>query len=164
LHDRTQLTHEVEGLAPGVPIFVRIHFIRGHLIGARLAVADRCVSQQLQLLVRVRRRTCPLRNRHRSADQCQQSYRGDQFSHDGSLSWGPSRFMVAGRLDHKVRQTSRFVQMLQAAMARLPLTVPPLRSAHTSPPVRGGIIRTMRGKGGLRIRTDQRFQVSRGRL
>jgi len=30
------------------------------LIGARLAVVDRCVSQQLQLLVRVRRRTCPL--------------------------------------------------------------------------------------------------------
>jgi hypothetical protein len=58
--------------------------LRRHLIGAWLAVTDRCLRQQL--LVRVRRwRWCGwisrgtnrLRNRHRSVDQGQQCYRRD---------------------------------------------------------------------------------------
>src|SRR2546430_3272204 len=60
----------------------------------------------MQLLVRVHRRTGPLRNRHRSADQCQQSYRRGHLSHDGSPSCArpPSRFMVTGSSITKVRR------------------------------------------------------------
>jgi hypothetical protein len=66
----------------------------GHLIGPRLAVANRCLRQQL--LVSVRRwrwcgwisRTNRLRNRRRSVDQGQQRYRRDQLSHDGSSESG----------------------------------------------------------------------------
>jgi len=81
----------------------------GHLIGPRLAVANRCLRQQL--LVSVRRwrwcgwisRTNRLRNRRRSVDQGQQRYRRDQLSHDGSSESGASHdSVVAGRLDHKV--------------------------------------------------------------
>src|SRR5258708_16365842 len=88
---------------------IRQVLLRGHLIGPRLAVADRCLRQQL--LVRVRRwrwcgwisRTNRLRNRPRSVQHGQQRYRRDQLSHDGSPELGPlSRFMVAGRLDHMV--------------------------------------------------------------
>ena len=57
-------------------------------------------------------RTSRLRNRHRSVDQCQQRYRRDQLSHDGSPSGAPHDH-GNGKLDHKVRQTSRFVQTLQ---------------------------------------------------
>src|SRR5258706_13054502 len=98
--------------------------LRGHLIGPRLAVADRCLRQQL--LVRVRRwrwcgwisRTNRLRNRRRSVDQGQQRYRRDQLSHDGSPELGPlSRFMVAGRLDHKVPNLT-FRSDVPSALAR----------------------------------------------
>jgi len=41
-------------------------------------------------------RTSRLRNRHRSVDQCQQRYRRDQLSHDGSPSGGPRTIMVTG--------------------------------------------------------------------
>src|SRR5258706_11022626 len=95
----TRITHEVEGIALEYHYSVRIHqgFLRAHLIG------DRCV---MQLLVRVHRRTSPLRNRQRSADQCQQSYRRGHLSHDGSPSCGrpPSRFMVTGISITKVRR------------------------------------------------------------
>jgi hypothetical protein len=62
------------------------------LIGARLAVADRCVTRE-QLLPRIRRSMCVwvsrasrLRNRHGGVDHSQQSYRRDQLSHDRSPS------------------------------------------------------------------------------
>src|SRR6266481_3732184 len=98
--------------------------LRGRLIGPRLAVADRCLRQQL--LVRVRRwrwcgwisQTNCLRNRRRSIDQGQQRYRRDQLSHDGSPELGPlSRFMVAGRLDHKVPNLT-FRSDVPSALAR----------------------------------------------
>src|SRR6266478_7260397 len=104
--------HAVKRRVLAIDWIVRIThqvLLRGHLIGPRLAVADRCLRQQL--LVRVRRwrwcgwisRTNRLRNRRRSVDQGQQRYRRDQLSHDGSPELGPfSGFMVAGRLDHKV--------------------------------------------------------------
>src|SRR5258708_37378659 len=95
--------HAVKRRVLAIDWIVRIShqvFLRGHLISTRLAVADRCLRQQL--LVRVRRwrwcgwisRTHRLRNRHRSADQGQQRYRRDQLSHDGSPELGPPlRFM-----------------------------------------------------------------------
>jgi hypothetical protein len=104
--------HSVKRRVLAIDWIVRITrqvLLRGHLIGPRLAVADRCLRQQL--VVRVRRwrwcgwisRTSRLRNRHRSVDQGQQRHRRDQLSHDGSHELGPlSRFMVGGRLDHKV--------------------------------------------------------------
>src|SRR5882757_6534912 len=96
--------HAVERRVLLVDGILRIHqaFLRGHLIGARLAVADRCGIRQ-QLLARVRRwrcgsiwRTSRLRNRHRSVDQGQQRYRRDQLSHDGSPELGPLMIMVTG--------------------------------------------------------------------
>ena len=115
--------HTVERGVLLVDWIVRIHrvFLRGHLIGARLAVADRCGIRQ-QLLARVRRwrcgsisRTSRLRNRHRSVDQGQQHYRRDHLSHDGSPELGPPHDHGNGKPDHKVRQASRFVQMLKAS-------------------------------------------------
>jgi hypothetical protein len=87
-------------------------------------VPDRCAIQH-QLVVRVRRwrcgwiwRTSRLRNRHRSADQGQQRYRRDQPSHDGPPDLGPLHDNNDnGKLDHKVRQASRFVQMLKRRSA-----------------------------------------------
>src|SRR6266481_8045762 len=93
------LDHAVERHVLAIDRIVRIHqvFLRGHLIGARLAAADRCAIQR-QLVVRVRRlrcgwiwRTSRLRNRHRCVDQGQQGYRRDPLSHDGLVSWAPSR-------------------------------------------------------------------------
>src|ERR1700722_1952834 len=92
--------HAVERCVLAIDCIVRIThqvFLRGHLIGPRLAVADRRLRQQL--LVRVRRwklcgwilRTNRLRNRHRSVDQGQQRYSRDQLSHDGSPELGPSQ-------------------------------------------------------------------------
>src|SRR6202162_1083794 len=104
--------HAVKRRVLAIDWIVRITrqvLLRGHFIGPQLAVAERCLRQQL--LVRVRRwrwsgwisRTNRLRNRRRSVDQGQQRNRRDQVSHDGSPELGPlSRFMVAGRLDHKV--------------------------------------------------------------
>jgi hypothetical protein len=115
------LHHAVERRVLAIDWIVRIHqvFLRGHLIGARLAVADRCAIRH-QLVVRVRRwrcgwiwRTSRLRNRHRSVDQGQQRYRRDQLSHDGSPELGPPHDYGNGKLGHKVRQASRFVQMLK---------------------------------------------------
>src|SRR6202022_3512386 len=118
--------HAVERRVLLVDWIVRIHqvFLRGHLIGARLAVADRCGIRQ-QLLARVRRwrggwiwRTSRLRYRHRSVDQGQQRYRRDQLSHNGSPELGaPFRDHGSGRLDHKVRQASRFVQMSNTSLS-----------------------------------------------
>jgi hypothetical protein len=72
------------------------------LIGARLAVADRCVTRE-QLLPRVRRSMCGwvsrasrLRNRHGSVDQSQQRYRRDQLSHVGFPELAPLTMMVTG--------------------------------------------------------------------
>ena len=90
--------HAVERCILAIDCIVRITHqvvLRGHLIGPRLAVADRRLREQL--LVRVRRwklcgwilRTNRLRNRHRSVDQGQQRYRRDQLSHDGSFELGP---------------------------------------------------------------------------
>src|SRR5229473_7365775 len=89
--------HAVERRVLAIDWIVRIHqvFLRGHLIGVRLAVADRCGIRK-QLLARVRRwrcgwtsRTSRLRNRHRSVDQGQQRYRRYQLSHEGSPELGP---------------------------------------------------------------------------
>jgi hypothetical protein len=120
------LDHAVERRVLAIDWIVRIRqvFLRGHLIGARLAVPDRCAIQH-QLVVRVRRwrcgwiwRTSRLRNRHRSADQGQQRYRRDQPSHDGPPDLGPLHDTNDnGKLDHKVRQASRFVQMLKRRSA-----------------------------------------------
>jgi hypothetical protein len=120
------LDHAVERRVLAIDWIVRIRqgFLRGHLIGARLAVPDRCAIQH-QLVVRVRRwrcgwiwRTSCLRNRHRSADQGQQRYRRDQPSHDGPPDLGPPHDNNDnGKLDHKVRQASRFVQMLKRLSA-----------------------------------------------
>src|SRR6202162_5359821 len=82
--------HAVKRRVLAIDWIVRIShqvFLRGHLISTRLAVADRCLRQQL--LVRVRRwrwcgwisRTNRLRNRHRSVDQGQQRYRSEELSH-----------------------------------------------------------------------------------
>src|SRR6266850_3588310 len=94
--------HAVERRVLLVDRIVWIHqvLLRGHLIGARLSMADRCGIRQ-QLLARVRRwrcgsisRTSRLSNRHGSIDQGQQRYRRDQLSHDGSPGLGaPSRSM-----------------------------------------------------------------------
>jgi hypothetical protein len=91
------------------------------LIGARLAVADRCVTRE-QLLPRVRRsmcgwvsRTSRLRNRHGSVDQGQQRYRRDQLSHVGFPELGPTHDHGNGKVDHKVWKASRFVQILRRA-------------------------------------------------
>jgi hypothetical protein len=104
--------HSVKRRVLAIDWIVRITrqvLLRRHLIGPRLAVADRCLRQQL--LVRVRRwrwcgwisRTSRLRNRHRSVDQGQQRYRRDQLSHDGSHELGaPLTIYGRGRLDHKV--------------------------------------------------------------
>jgi len=59
-------------------------------------------------------RTSRLRIRHGSVDQGQQRYRHDQLSHVKFPELGPLTIVVAGRLDHKGAQTSRFVQMFQA--------------------------------------------------
>src|ERR1700730_17066369 len=103
--------HAVERRVLAIDWIVRITrqvFLRGHLIGPRLAVADRRLRQQL--LVRVRRwrwcgwisRTSRLRNRHRSVDQGQQRYRRDQLSHDGLSRVGaPLTIHGSGKLDHK---------------------------------------------------------------
>jgi hypothetical protein len=117
--------HAVERRVLAIDWIVRIHqvFLRGHLIGVRLAVADRC-SIRKQLLARVRRWRCGwtsrasrLRNRHRSVDQGQQRYRRDQLSHDGSPELGPLTINGNGKLYHKVRQASHFVQMLKRRSA-----------------------------------------------
>jgi hypothetical protein len=96
-------------------------FLRGHLIGARLAMAGRRITRK-QLLPRVRRsmcsrsmciwvsRTSRLRNRHGSVDQGQQRYRRDQLSHVRFPRSAPIHDDGNGKLDHKVRQASRFVQ------------------------------------------------------
>ena len=55
-------------------------------------------------------------NRHRSVDQGQQHYRRDHLSHDGSPELGPPHDHGNGKPDHKVRQASRFVQMLKASL------------------------------------------------
>jgi hypothetical protein len=72
------------------------------LIGARLAVSDRCGTRQ-QLLPRIRRSMCGwvsrtnrLRNRHGSVYQGQQRYRRDQLSHVGFPELGPLTMMVTG--------------------------------------------------------------------
>ena len=95
--------------------------LRGHLISTRLAMPDRRL--RYRLLVRAHQRSWGwisrtsrrLRNRHRSVHQGQQRYRRDQLSHDGSPEFGAPllTIMVAGRLDHKGAQTSRFIQMFQ---------------------------------------------------
>jgi hypothetical protein len=54
-------------------------------------------------------RTSRLRNRHRSTGQGQQRYRHDQLSHHGLPSWGSPHDHGDGKLDHKLRQASRFV-------------------------------------------------------
>src|SRR6266851_4815974 len=91
--------HAVERCVLAIDWIVRIHqvFLRWHLIGARLAVADRCGIRQ-QLLARVHRwrcgwisRTNRLRNRYRSVDQGQQRYCCDQLSHHGSPNLAPLR-------------------------------------------------------------------------
>src|SRR5882672_2216149 len=82
---------------------VRQVLLGRHLIGARLAVADRCGKRQ-SLVARVRRWRCSsipriirMDNRHRSVDQDQQHYRRDQLSHDGSPKLGPPlTIMVTG--------------------------------------------------------------------
>src|SRR5258705_4692635 len=116
--------HAVQRRVLAIDWIVRIShqvFLRGHLISTRLAVADRCLRQQL--LVRVRRwrwcgwisRTNRLRNRHRSVDQGQQRYRRDQLSHDGSPELGPPLTIHgSGETRPQGAQTSRFVQMFQA--------------------------------------------------
>src|SRR5258707_15695935 len=90
--------HAVKRRVLAIDWIVRItHLVllRVHLIGPRLAVADRCLRQQLLVLVRRWRwcgwisRTNGLRNRHRTVDQGQQRYRRDQLSHDGSPELGP---------------------------------------------------------------------------
>jgi len=113
------LGHAVKRRVLSVDWIVRISHqvrLRGHLIGLRLAVADRCVARE-QLLPRIRRsmcgwvsRTSRLRNRHGSVDQGQQRYRRDQLSHIGSPKLGPPHDYGNGKLDHKVRHASRFVQ------------------------------------------------------
>src|SRR5258705_779187 len=115
--------HAVQRRVLAIDWIVRIShqvFLRGHLISTRLAVADRCLRQQL--LVRVRRwrwcgwisRTNRLRNRRRSVDQGQQRYRRDQLSHDGSPEGAPFRIHGCGETRPQGAQTSRFVQMFQA--------------------------------------------------
>src|SRR5216684_8269048 len=115
--------HAVERCVLAIDWIVRIHqvFLRGHLIGARLAVADRCGIRQ-QLLARIRRcrcgwisRTNRLRNRYRTVDQGQQRYCCDQLSHDGSPNLPPSELCDArnsmsccqSRLLRAKRETSR---------------------------------------------------------
>ena len=55
-------------------------------------------------------RTSRLRNRHGSVDQGQQRYRRDQLSHVRFPRSAPIYDHGNGKLDHKVRQASRFVQ------------------------------------------------------
>jgi hypothetical protein len=118
------IDHAVKRRVLAIDWIVRIThqvLLRGHLIGPRLAVADRCLRQQL--LVRARRwswcrwisRTNRLRNRHRSVDQRQQRYRRDQLSHDGSPELGaPLTIHGSGETRPQGAQISRFVQMFQA--------------------------------------------------
>jgi hypothetical protein len=93
------LDHAVERRVLAIDWIVLIHqvFLRGHLIGARLPLADRCAIQH-QLVVRVRRwrcgwiwRTSRLRNRHRSVDQGSKAIVMINLRMMGLPSWGPSR-------------------------------------------------------------------------
>jgi hypothetical protein len=119
--------HAVKRLVLAIDWIVRIiHqvLLRGNLIGPRLAVADRCLPQQL--IVRARRwRWCGwisranrlrLRNSPRSIDRGQQRYRRDELSHDESLRVGTSSLSIHGSGETRPQgaQASRFVQMFQA--------------------------------------------------
>src|SRR5260370_7114194 len=91
--------HAVKRRVLAIDWIVRIThqvLLRGHLIGPRLAVADRCLRQQL--LVRVRRwrwcgwisRTNRLRNRHPSVDHRQHPYpHRNHLSHAATPTMGP---------------------------------------------------------------------------